>query len=162
MQLILVYFPIINIETVKDARAIRWRKILMLSPSFSYERWIWKHKAPFYWWCWWNTENTICTYFWCLWWLFKYGNIEVFQPAQPSSRTPMLFTLTHLLPECKMFSFRERDCAPNACSLAEVRNQPAKRRRNKTCIISWECITLPFGAVVTISSTSGQSPTVQC
>lgn len=120
----------------------------MFSPSFSYERWIWKHKTPFYWWCLWNTENTICIYFWCLWRLLKYGNLEIFQPARSSNRIAMLFTLTYLLPECKMFSFQETDCAPNTFSLSEVCYQPAERHRNKTCIISWVCTAMPFGAVL--------------
>lgn len=56
-----------------------------------------------------------------------------------------------------MLSFRERGSVPNTRSLREVCYQPAERNRNKTCITA-----LPFGAVLTISSTSGQCPIVPC
>lgn len=126
----------------------------MFSPSFSYERWIWKHKTPFYWWCWRNTENTTCIYFWCIWQLFKYGNLEIFQPVQLSGRINMLFTLTYLLLECKMCSFQE-ETVLLTLALSDASYQPAKRHRNKTCIISWIRIAPPFGAVFTIPAFQG-------
>lgn len=82
-----------------------------------------------------ETLKTPCAFIFCVSdGYLKYGNLEIFQPVQPTTRIAMLSTLTY--PECKMFSFQERNCAPNTCSLTEVCYQPAERHRNKTCIIS--------------------------
>lgn len=89
-----------------------------------------------------------------IWQLFKYGNLEIFQPVQPSGRINMLFTLMYLLLECKMFSFQE-ETVLLTLALSDASYQPAERHRNKTCIISWIRIAPPFGAVFTIPAFQG-------